>query len=176
MRKITFSLAIAATVINFAAAGTGRPVQEAQAQPIPSTTEPATQKTAYVEGIERINGHYVLSVDYIDWYEGAAATAIFRERESDPEVTEPPDGYYIVNDDTTLQTIELPDDALIQMQIYDRGGEEPSDIVPDETIKADKFATLVSKGEAAAINVQDFPYHLTIVNGRAVRVVQQFIP
>lgn len=176
MRKIAISLAIAATLINFATASSRTPDQEAQAQSVPTATSPAEQKTAYVEGIEQRDGRYVLSVDYMDWYEGEAATAIFREQEPDPEVTEPPDGYYIVNDDTTLQPIELTDDALIQMQIYDRGGDGPSDIVPDEKVTAAQFAALVNEGDAAAINVKDFPYHLTVEDGKIVRIVQQFIP
>ncbi|GFN31755.1 hypothetical protein [Paenibacillus xylaniclasticus] len=143
----------------------------------PEVSAAEATKTAFVEGIEQHNGRYVLTLDYIDWFEGDAATQIFREREPDPEVTEPPDGYYIVNDDTTLETVVLSENAHILMQIYDRPDEESgADIVPDEPITIEQFAELIEQGEEAMINVKDFPYHITLKDGQADVIVQQFIP
>jgi len=173
---IAFGAAIAAVWIVLAIGLDGRG-KEPQASAASETSAAAATKTAYVEGIAERDGHYELTVDYIDWYEGDAATAIFRQREPDPEVTEPPDGYYIVNDDPSLATIELPADVQIRMQIYDRSGEKGGDdIVSDEPITIEQFAELVNSGDESSINVKDFPYHITFTNGQAERIVQQFVP
>ncbi|WP_127530492.1 hypothetical protein [Paenibacillus kobensis] len=178
MRTImAFGAAVAALWIVLAVGLDGKSKEPQASAASESTVSDEVMKTAYVEGLKEENGHYLLTVDYIDWYEGDAAAVMFREREPDPEVTEPPDGYYIVNDDPSLATIELPEDTQIRMQIYDRPDEESgADIVPDEPITIEQFAELVNEGDDALINVKDFPYHITFKDGQAQRIVQQFVP
>ncbi|MWC27941.1 hypothetical protein [Paenibacillus sp. MMS18-CY102] len=178
MRKIAVSVALIATLI-YLTSSTHVPSHEVKAQPVVSNPVDAVkQQTAYVERMDKHDGQWTLAIDPIDWYEGDAATKIFREREPDPEVTEPPDGYYIVNDDRTQQTITLADDATVLMQIYDHGNtaDEGATIVPNEPITIEKYAELVGSNNEDGINIKDFPYHLTIENGKVVKIVQQYVP
>ena len=45
------------------------------------------------------NAFVVEQDDEIQWYEGKAANVQFRQHEQDAQMTDAPDGYYIVNDD-----------------------------------------------------------------------------
>lgn len=79
-------------------------------EPVPKASN---QEAVYINGLEIRDGKVYLQLDPIEWYEGEEANQVFREREQDPEMTEAPDGYYIVND--TEEQIELPvaDDAEV---------------------------------------------------------------
>lgn len=132
-------------------------------------------KAAYIDRLYQNDGRTYLDVDFIDWYEGEDANRVFREREQDPEMTEAPDGYYIVNDDTRLQSLEIAADTKVFMQIYNRTGNiEEADTVWNEQISVAKFISLFT--EPSGMDMKDFPYHLTIENNRIVKITQQFIP
>ncbi len=132
-------------------------------------------RVAYIDSIYQQNGKTYVAADFIEWYEGEEANKKFREIEQDPEMTEAPDGYYIVNDETVLQTFEVTPDAKAFMQIYNRTGNiEEADTVWNEEISVDKFVSLFS--DDAEMNMKDFPYHLTIENGQIGKITQQFIP
>jgi hypothetical protein len=130
---------------------------------------------SYIDQIYQSNGQTYVKADFIEWYEGEAANKVFREREKDPEMTEAPDGYYIVNDDTQLQTLPIASDAKIYMQIYNRTGNvNEANTKWNEEISVDKFVSLFS--DNSEMNLKDYPYHLTIENGVIVKITQQFIP
>ncbi|WP_372633559.1 hypothetical protein [Cohnella sp.] len=132
-------------------------------------------RVAYVGAIYQEDGGYYADADFIEWYEGEAANAIFREREADSGMDEAPDGYYIVNDDTTVERLKLAPDAQVFMQIYDRTGDvAEADTVWNEQISLDKFLALLE--DDSAMNLRDYPYHLSIVNGVVVKITQQFLP
>lgn len=132
-------------------------------------------KTGFIEQVAAADGGYVLSIDEIDWYEGEAATEKFLERESDSGLDAPPDGYYIVNDDNTRTSLPIADNAEVEMQIYDKTGDvTEADTQWDEPVTVDKFVQLLQSDSGLHLN--DFPYHLTVKNGKIVKIVQQFIP
>ncbi|WP_042161690.1 hypothetical protein [Paenibacillus gorillae] len=134
-----------------------------------------SMETGYVERLVHSDKGYSLDFDSIEWYEGDAATAKFREREGDSGLDAPPDGYYIVNDDPSVKTLPIADDAVVLMQIYDRDGHAANaDIQWDEQISLAAFAEHFSKDES--IKLKDFPYHITVKDGKVVRIVQQYIP
>ncbi|EFM12462.1 conserved hypothetical protein [Paenibacillus curdlanolyticus YK9] len=177
MRKIAVSVALIATLI-YLTTSAHAPSHEAKAQPaVTNPVDAVKQETAYVERMDKQDGQWKMTIDPIDWYEGDAATKIFREREPDPEVTEPPDGYYIVNDDLTQQTITLADNVAVLMQIYDHeNADEGATVVPDEPITIEKYSELIGSTKEDGIHIKDFPYHLTIENGKVVKIVQQYVP
>ncbi|KIL34708.1 hypothetical protein SD71_16675 [Cohnella kolymensis] len=140
---------------------------------------PVTQSSethpAYIDRIFTADGKTYIAADFIEWYEGEEADRVFREREQDPEMTEAPDGYYIVNDVSELQTFELSPDAEVFMQLYNRNGNiDEADPVWNEKIDVTKFVSLFGPNEE--MNMKDFPYHLVIENNKIVKITQQFIP
>ena len=113
-------------------------------EPVPKASN---QEAAYINGLEIKDGKVFLLVDPIEWYEGEEANQVFREREQDPEMTEAPDGYYIVND--TEEHIELPvaDDAEVLLQLYDHTGRyEDAQISWNQPVSLSKFADIYKKG------------------------------
>lgn len=72
--------------------------------PVP---QDSTTKVAYIDRIYQQDGKRYLNADLIEWYEGEEANEKFREREQDAEMTEAPDGYYIVNDDPQVVKLEI---------------------------------------------------------------------
>jgi hypothetical protein len=140
--------------------------------PVPRDSE---THASYIDQIYQENGQIYVKADFIEWYEGEEANKVFREREQDPEMTEAPDGYYIVNDDTQLLTLPIARDAKVYMQIYNRTGNINEAVTQwNEEIDVAKFITLFS--DDSVMNMKDYPYHLTIKNGIIVRITQQFIP
>jgi hypothetical protein len=140
--------------------------------PVPRDSE---THTSYIDQIYQENGQTYIKADFIEWYEGEEANKIFREREQDPEMTEAPDGYYIVNDDTQLQTLQIASDAKVYMQIYNRTGNvDEASTKWNEEISVAKFVSLLS--DESEMSMKGFPYHLTIENGIIVKITQQFIP
>lgn len=141
--------------------------------PVPSN--PDTRVAFIGEIYDRGDGLFALDADFIEWYEGEDAARVFLEREADSGLDGPPDGYYIVNDDTEVRRLTVAPDAEVYMQIYDRTGNiVEADIVWNERIDARRFVSLFRDG--ASMNMRDYPYHLTIENGVVTRITQQYIP
>jgi len=131
--------------------------------------------TYYIHDAERLGGQLVLQAERIAWYEGAEADEQFRMHEPDAGITETPDGYYIVPLNEGLRALEVRPDANVLMQIYNRTGDPlEADIVWNEGVTTDRFAELLQDEEAW--NLKDYPYHITISEGKVVRIVQQYIP
>jgi hypothetical protein len=132
-------------------------------------------KVAYIDRMYEQTGHLYVDVDFIEWYEGEEANVKFRQIEQDPEMTEAPDGYYIVNEDTKLEKFEVTDDAKVFMQIYNRTGDlEEAGTLWNEQIDAKKLLSLLN--DNSDMSLKDYPYHLAIQNGKIVGITQQFIP
>lgn len=169
MRKyamITVVTIACLTAFSFALAG-GR-------EYIPITKTPNLQ-TGYIEKIEQKDNQFILSIDNIDWYEGDQAAQKFRELEGDSGMDAPPDGYYIINNDSKLKDLPIANDAVVLMQIYNRTGDmNEADIVWDEQISVDKFVELLSTDDD--FELKNFPYHVTVKGGEIIRIVQQYIP
>jgi len=141
-------------------------------EPVPKSEG---MQTVYITDVENREGHTFITTDAIEWYEGAAADEAFREHEQDPEMTEAPDGYYIVNDAVDLHTYELAPDADIRMQYYNRTGDWTSaDTLWNEKIGASKFVSLFTPDDEEIM--EGFPYHINVENGQIVKIVQQFVP
>ncbi|MUT68721.1 hypothetical protein [Paenibacillus sp. NEAU-GSW1] len=134
-----------------------------------------SMKTVYVDRIAQESGRLQLVVDEIEWYEGDEAAAKFVEREQASDMDAPPDGYYIINDEHAVVSLPVAKDAVVLMQIYNRtGNAAEADIVWDEQISLTKFVDLFEAEDA--IQLSNYPYHLTIENGVVTRIVQQYIP
>ncbi len=131
--------------------------------------------TVYLSAVNLESGGGTLTGDPILWYQGEEASAIMAEREPDAGIDGPPDGYYIVNDAEEAVAYPVSPDAEIRLQIYDRTG-RPEDIgiVADEAVSLQRFGELFGKTDL--LDLSQFPYHLTIQNGKVVRIVQQYVP
>jgi hypothetical protein len=169
--KIKLILSFAAVLFGFMTLG----YVEANNYEYTKVPQNSETRAAYIDTIYQQNGKIYVTADFIDWYEGEEANKKFREIEKDPEMTEAPDGYYIVNDDTQLQTFEVAADAEVLMQFYNRTGNlDEAGTKWNEEMTVAKFISLFS--DDLEMNMKDFPYHLAIQNGHIVKITQQFIP
>ncbi|MDR9856547.1 hypothetical protein RJP21_23370 [Paenibacillus sp. VCA1] len=173
MKKITLfaTLIIALLIMTTSASAVGT---DKEYTPVPPSEDTVT---ALISSIKQENGHLVVQADPIEWYEGDAADQKFKERE--PEAAEElggaPDGYYIVNDDQTLETYEIAPDAKVLMQLYDHDGTyEGMEIQWNEPVSLDKYVAIMNNDKL--MDMKSFPYHLTIKDGKVVQIVQQYIP
>ncbi|MFC4812587.1 hypothetical protein [Paenibacillus sp. GCM10023250] len=136
-----------------------------------------TQDTiaVFIRGIDVKDGKETLQVDPIQWYEGKAADEQFLKAEPDSGLDGAPDGYYIVNEDETLETVEVDPQATVLMQIYDRTGSLVDATTEwNQSIPLAKFNAIYRNN--GVLDVSDYPYHLTMKRGKVVKIVQQFIP
>ncbi|MNH91115.1 hypothetical protein D3C73_436660 [compost metagenome] len=129
---------------------------------------------SYINFILTQDDKTYIVADYIDWYFGEEAKEIFAQREPDAGIDSPPNDYYIVNDNPMLRIFEVEKSAEVLMQLYNRDNtdEGAMDIIWNEQITLDKFNNIYASEEA----LSEFPYHLTIKDGKIVKIVQQFIP
>lgn len=131
--------------------------------------------TAYIDGMRVEDGKLMLTVDKIGWYQGEEANAIFKQRNPDAGMDEAPDGYYIVNDSKEQEQVEVKANANVLMQLYDRDGTvQGADIQWNEPVSLTKFESLY--GDKRMMDLSVFPYHLTIQDGKVIKIVQQYIP
>lgn len=143
---------------------------EGEYTPIPKTED---THPAYIAGIYTKNDITYIEADYIQWYEGIEADRVFREKYPDSGLDGAPDGYFILNDNPKLLTLEVSQDAEVRMQIYRRSDESKSmDIQWNEPLSLDKFKSIFASQEL----LHDYPYHLTVKDGKVVSIVQQYIP
>ncbi|BCG58207.1 hypothetical protein [Paenibacillus sp. URB8-2] len=144
---------------------------------VAESSGPAQQLTVYIHSLEQDGNQVILTADEINWYEGADADRLFAEREPEAaaELGGAPDGYYIVNDSDTLTGYPLADNVSIKMQIFDHtGNPEDLDIHWNEAVDRDTF--LKKFGNADVVDLSQFPYHITVEDGKVTSIVQQYIP
>lgn len=133
------------------------------------------QEAVFINSIQVENGNVYLNVDPIQWYEGDEADAVFRQREQDPEMTEAPDGYYIVNDEKEQVVLPVKEDAEVQLQLYDHTGRmEDAQIIWNQQVGLEKFLSVYDKKDI--VDMGWFPYHITIEDGKIVKIIQQYTP
>ncbi|MED5018889.1 hypothetical protein P9847_16385 [Paenibacillus chibensis] len=174
MKKLTLFatlmiVALLSFVTSASAVGTDK-----EYTPVPPSEDTVT---AYITSLHNENGHVVIQADPIEWYEGDAADQKFMERDKEAaeELGGAPDGYYIINDDHTLQSYNVAPDAKVLMQLYDHDGTyEGMQINWNEPVSLDKYLAIMSNDKL--MDMKNFPYHLTIQDGKVVKIVQQYIP
>lgn len=132
-------------------------------------------QTVYINQLTSNASGNEVTVEPIEWYQGEAARQAFQAHEQEPDMDGPPDDYYIVNNHKPLETYTISPDAVVLMQIYDRTGNlEDMDINSNESITLAKFDQIFADKEH--LDLSNFPYHITIKDGKVVSIVQQYIP
>ncbi|ANS76660.1 hypothetical protein AWM70_20475 [Paenibacillus yonginensis] len=137
----------------------------------------STTFTAYIHTLNQADGTVSLSVDPIGWYQGEAADTVFKQEDPEgyAELGGAPDGYYIVNRSEDNVVYPVSPDAAVLMQLYDRDGHpENADIQPNEAITLSKFIQVFNQG--GLLDPAMFPYHITVKDGKVVKIVQQYTP
>ncbi|MFT9370947.1 hypothetical protein [Paenibacillus polymyxa] len=133
------------------------------------------QETVYINQMDIRDGQIYLSADPIEWYEGAAADKAFVEHEGNTGLDGAPDGYYIVNNSVQYDVYQVAPDASVEVQIYDHTGNiEDTDVQWNESIPLAQFEKDFAKKDV--LDLSQFPYHVTLRDGKVVKIVQQFIP
>ncbi|URJ33817.1 hypothetical protein MF625_003045 [Paenibacillus polymyxa] len=133
------------------------------------------QGTVYINQMDIRDGQIYLSADPIEWYEGAAADKAFVEHEGNTGLDGAPDGYYIVNNSVQNDVYQVAPDAMVEVQIYDHTGNiEDTDVQWNESIPLAQFEKDFAKKDV--LDLSQFPYHVTLRDGKVVKIVQQFIP
>jgi len=171
MKKASLSVAVVGLCLLFFIA-TAYAVGNDGYEPVVKTSD---TKTAYIHHIDHKNGKVILSVDDIDWYEGAEADKVFLEREPDSGEEGTPDGYYIVNDSEELHSLEVAPNAQVVMQVFDKNGNiEDVNTEWNQAVTLTEFQQIFNKNEI--VDVSQYPFHLTIQNGKVVKIIQQYLP
>ncbi|WP_342555675.1 hypothetical protein [Paenibacillus sp. FSL R7-0652] len=145
--------------------------------PAANKAQPANSEvyTAYIDGMRVEDGKLMLTIDKIGWYQGEEADEIFKQRNPDAGIDGAPDGYYIINDNKEQEQVEVNADAKVLMQLYDRDGTvQGTEIQWNEPVTLSKFESLYGNKQIMDLSV--FPYHLTIQDGKVIKIVQQYIP
>lgn len=147
--------------------------------PETSTEAPEQTYTVFINSVEKDgNGGLRLETDRIGWYTGEEADKLFLKDNPDAEeeLGGAPDGYYIVNNDTTEVKMSVAKSAEVLMQIYDHTGSyEDVQINWNEPMSLDKFDAQYNN-PMGLLDLSAFPYHITVKNGEIVKIVQQYIP
>ncbi|AJY77025.1 hypothetical protein [Paenibacillus beijingensis] len=170
MKKTAFSMVTIASVL-FYFITTANAVG-GDYTPVPKS---ADTQSAYINKLYEQGGKWYITVDPIEWYEGEAANKVFAEQEPDSGLDEAPDGYYIINGSEETATFEVNAGADVQMQIFDHDGNpEDAQINWNEQITLSKLAELLTTEDI--LSVSDYPYHVTIHDGKVTKIVQQYIP
>ncbi|GGA32966.1 hypothetical protein [Paenibacillus physcomitrellae] len=136
-----------------------------------------TTFTAYIHTLKQPDGAIRMVVDPIGWYQGEAASAVFKQEDPEgyAELGGAPDDYYIVNHSEDNVAYTVSPDAAVLMQLYDRDGHpENADIQPNEVITLSKFIQVFNQG--GLLDPAMFPYHITVKDGKVIKIVQQYIP
>lgn len=147
--------------------------------PETSTEAPEQTYTVFINSVEKDgNSGLQLETDRIGWYTGEEADKLFLQEYPDAkeELGGAPDGYYIVNNDTTEVKMPVAKSAEVLMQIYDHTGNyEDVQINWNEPMSLDKFDAQYNN-PMGLLDLSAFPYHITVKNGEIVKIVQQYIP
>ncbi|PZE22342.1 hypothetical protein [Paenibacillus xerothermodurans] len=168
MKKTTSLLLIA--VLTLCISGLAVANSMAEYQPVPQT---ADTHPAYINDIFTQDGKTYVVADYIQWFEGEEADRVFAEREPDSGLPGSPNGYYIVNDNPKRRTTEVDQTAQVLMQIYNRTGNiAEADIQWNEELTLARFIQIFEQDEL----LSEYPYHITMTDGKITKVVQQYIP
>jgi hypothetical protein len=137
--------------------------------PVPKSTN---THPAYITDIYTKKGKTYVTADYIQWFEGKEADRVFLQKEPDSGLDGAPDGYYIVNDNPKLRTFEVKQNAEVLMQIHRHDDSTEDDINWNEPLTFTQFKSIFSKDSL----LKQYPYHLTLTNGKISKIVQQYIP
>lgn len=146
-------------------------------QAVAQSIGPAQQLTVYIHSLQPDGNKVILTADEINWYEGAEADRVFAQREPEAaqEIGGAPDGYYIVNDSDTLTEYPLAEHVDIKTQIFDHTGNPGDlDIIWNEAVDLNTF--LNKFGDTDVVDLSQFPYHITVQDGKVTAIVQQYIP
>lgn len=156
------------------------PAQQTTTQSPETSPEAAEQTyTVFINSVEKgPNGGLQLETDRIGWYTGKEADKLFLKDNPDAkeELGGAPDGYYIVNNDTTEVKMPVAANAEVLMQIYDHTGKyEDVQINWNEPIALSKFDAQYNN-PLGLLDLSAFPYQITVKDGVIVKIVQQYIP
>ncbi|QGQ95625.1 hypothetical protein EHS13_12395 [Paenibacillus psychroresistens] len=172
MKKIIAILTLLIVIFNAQFNSPTANAKENSYHPIPIN---ADNHPLYIDSIFQKNGKTYITVDYILWYEGAAADIIFNEREKDSGLTGAPDGYYIINDNKKLRTYEVKQDSKVFMQYFNHSGSiRDQEIIWNEQISTGKLLSLFHDSNNPSL--KDYPFVVTINGGEITKIVQQYIP
>ncbi|UVI27620.1 hypothetical protein [Paenibacillus spongiae] len=171
MKKTGLSVAVTGLAVLFFIA-TAYAVGNEEYKPVEKTSDTTT---AYIHQIVNKDGKVLLTVDDIDWYEGAEADKVFLEREPDSGEEGTPDGYYIVNDKEELHALEVAPNAQIVMQVFDKTGKiEDVDVDWNQAVTLTEFQEIFMNNKI--VDVSQYPFHLTVQDGKVVKIIQQYLP
>ncbi|OWA37820.1 hypothetical protein B9G55_07220 [Saccharibacillus sp. O16] len=156
------------------------PIEQTTTQSHETSTDASEQTyTVFINSVEKSkDGGLQLETDRIGWYTGETADKLFLKENPDAkeELGGAPDGYYIVNNDTTEVKLPVAANAEVLMQIYDHTGSyEDVQINWNEKMALDKFEAQYNN-PMGLLDLSAFPYHITVKDGVIVKIVQQYIP
>jgi hypothetical protein len=132
----------------------------------PTTSEPVVladgRHPVYLKTVDP--GQQTITFDLIQFFTGAAATKAAAE---DNEESPPPNDYYIRNVNPRLRTLPVGTDAPITVNVLAAGSTGSS--TKDVSVTLAELATYFPNSGTA-------PFWITVEQGQATKIAQQFLP
>ena len=136
----------------------------------PGAAAPAAEGAELEDGrhpvvVQRVQvGGRTVTFDLVQWFQGDAAA---RAAAEDGEESPPPNDYYIRNVNPRLRTLPVAAGAPITVNVLAASSTGSS--TKDVTVTLDKLATYFPNSGTA-------PFWITVEQGQATRIAQQFVP
>jgi len=128
---------------------------------------------AYVKRVYEQFGQSYIELDYINWLTGdEAKKAALADGECRVLSACAPNGFYIQNKDSKIETLPLNDNVEILMQTY--GHNPDGSYVVNQKINYDEFAKIFAADSDSPLKVS--PYHVNILNGEITKITEKYVP
>jgi hypothetical protein len=120
-------------------------------------------KLGYVKNVYVENSKRYIDIDYIQWldYEECEARDISA-----------PDGYCVVNENDSIEEVEVADDVEIRMQTLSYRSD--GNYNRREQISFDEFKELFAVDSES--HLQEVPYNVEIKDNAIVEIIEQYVP
>jgi hypothetical protein len=155
---------------------------------ISETGDMHSENLAYLKGIEKKEGKTFITIDPVIWVDCWAQVAVYRP---EPEGCKNNlAGFFIENSDTSTRTLELAENAgpfFITTSSGEAGQWKTMDFAtmqgllkgttPWEPLAPEYYNPILSgRGGTTSLASDVAPFHVTVEEGKAVKVVQKYLP
>ncbi len=138
-----------------------------------------TEKTlVYIKDVYESAGEIFLDVDFVEWLEGEEAIEAMKEDGECPQDVYPdpsyciPNGYYIRNQDSTVETLRVSKNAEFTVHTYASG---ECHVEWEEKISYETFKSFW-KEDPPCLHLKEMPYNIESRNEAVVKISEQYIP
>jgi hypothetical protein len=129
----------------------------------------------FIKNLEEQAGIVNISFDQAEWFNGIETEKALREDGlcADPEHgCEPPNGFYIRNQEDETVSLQVSEQVVIVMQTLSHRSDGTFN--SDEKIDLDRFRKAYNSESTAHLRL--VPYWITVENGIVITISEQYVP